>query len=321
MSGRGLGNGEAGADDGYRSCEVYGRRARSTRSATPAAKHMNSTLRRLLESLETIPVGERSYEMMSPPDMGDHLFGGQVLAQALAVATREAGGRCAHSTHSYFLKRGDPRLPIRFDVRTLRSSRSFLTLEVGASQQDQPTLQLIVSYHSPEQGLAHQRDPGELGEPEGETYEKALFKAMTPKGLDGEDLIYELPIEIRGVGGLALFTSEIKPATARCWMRTRGQLPDDPALHQCIFAYASDFPLMAPALHPHPASVTEFLSASLDHAIWFHDDFRMDEWVLFELDSPIMAGARGLGRGLLYTRDGRLVASCAQEALLRPLRA
>ncbi len=252
--------------------------------------------------------------------MGDHLFGGQVLAQALSVAGHEAGGRTAHSTHSYFLTRGDPRLPIRFEVRTLRSSRSFLTLEVGASQNGRPTLQMIVSYHQPEEGLVHQLDPEEIGEPEGETYEKSLFKAMTPKGLDGEDISYELPVEIRGVGGLALFSKEVKAARARCWLRTRGALPDDPVLHQCLFAYASDFPIMAPAMHPHPASVIEFLSASLDHAIWFHGDFRMDDWVLFELDSPVMAGARGLGRGLLYTRDGRLVASCTQEALLRPLR-
>ncbi len=281
---------------------------------------MTPSLSRLLQSLEPIPVGDGAYEMMSPGDMGDHLFGGQVLAQALSVARVEAGGRSAHSTHAYFLTRGNPRLPIRFEVRTLRESRSFLTLEVGASQEREPTLQLLVSYHRREKGLVHQLDPADIGEPEGETYEKAMFRAMTPKGADAKDFTYELPIEIRGVGGLALFSPEIKPARARCWMRTRGVLPDDPALHQCLFAYASDFPIMAPAMHPHPASVMDFQSASLDHAIWFHDDFRMDEWVLFDLDSPVMAGSRGLGRGLVYTRDGKLAATCTQEALLRPLR-
>jgi acyl-CoA thioesterase-2 len=103
-------------------------------------------------------------------------------------------------------------------------------------------------------------------------------------------------------------------------MRVRDALPDDPALHQCLFAYASDYAIMAPALNPHPMPVTALQSASLDHAIWFHRDFRIDEWLLFELDSPVAHGARGVGRGLLYTRDGLLVASCVQEGLLRPLR-
>ena len=165
----------------------------------------------------------------------------------------------------------------------------------------------------------------DVGEPEGETYERGLLRAMTPQGqekkasLGPEEPSFELPVEIRGVGGLALFTSEVRPPQARCWMRMRGALPDDPALHQCLFAYASDYAIMAPAVHPHPFPVTALQSASLDHAVWFHRPFRMDEWLLFELDSPVATGARGIGRGLLYTRDGQLVASCVQEALLRPL--
>lgn len=280
---------------------------------------MTPSLARLIESLHPIPVGGQAYEMMSPPDMEDHLFGGQVLAQALSVAIHEAGGRTAHSTHAYFLQRGDPHTPIRFECRTLRASRSFVTLEVGASQAGGPILQMLVSFHRPEEALVHQRDPGELGRPEGETYEEGLTRALGSRGLDGPTATYEFPIEIRDVGGLAMFSSEIAPAQARCWMRARGELPDDPAVHQCVFAYASDFAIMGPSVHPHPASVIDFFTASLDHAIWFHDDFRMDRWVLLELDSPVMKRARGLGRGLLYSADGDLVASCAQEALLRPL--
>jgi acyl-CoA thioesterase-2 len=280
---------------------------------------MTSSLARLIESLRPIPVGGQAYEMMSPPDMDDHLFGGQVLAQALSVAIHEAGKRTAHSLHAYFLQRGDPRIPIRFECRTLRASRSFLTLDVGASQAARPILQMLVSFHRPEEALVHQRDPGELGRPGGETYEESLFRALTARGLDAPEVRYEFPIEIRDVGGLAMFTTDIEPPQARCWMRARGELPDDPTVHQCVLAYASDFAIMAPAVQPHPVAVVDFFSASLDHAIWFHDDFRMDDWVLLDLDSPVMKNARGLGRGLVYTADGHLVASCAQEALLRPL--
>ena len=123
-----------------------------------------------------------------------------------------------------------------------------------------------------------------------------------------------------GVGGVGLFSTDVKPPQARFWLRVRGELPDDPSLHQALFAYASDYAIMAPALNPHPISVTSLLSASLDHAVWFHRPFRMDEWLFFELDSPIASGGRGVGRGLLYTREGELVASCVQEGLLRPLR-
>ena len=126
-----------------------------------------------------------------------------------------------------------------------------------------------------------------------------------------------LPVEIRGVDGIGLFRDEIAPPQARCWMRSRGALPDDPLVHQCLFAYASDYAMMMPVLNPHPLSIPTLRTTSLDHAVWFHRDFRMDDWVLFELDSPVSGGGRGVGRGLLYTRSGELVASSIQEGLLR----
>jgi acyl-CoA thioesterase-2 len=193
-------------------------------------------------------------------------------------------------------------------------------LHVVASQHDTEIFEMGVSYHVEEVGPTHQIPMDEVGPPAGEGYERALLRAMTPAGFEDDATPFELPVEIRGVGGIGLFSSDVNPPQARCWMRLRDGIRDDPVLHQCVFAYASDYAIMVPAMNPHPMPVTALQSASLDHAVWFHRDFRMDEWLLFELDSPIATGARGVGRGLLYTRKGLLVASCVQESLLRPLR-
>jgi acyl-CoA thioesterase-2 len=281
---------------------------------------MHQALRSLLDALTLERVAERAFEGGSPGGMGDHLFGGQVLAQGLAAADHLAEGIPVHSLHAYFLRRGTPAERIRYDVTPLRASRSFRTFQVTAVQGGAPILEMTASYHEPEVGPCHQIPMDEVGPPEGEAYEREMLRTMMPGGVaDDAALPFELPVEIRSVGGLALFTRDVKPPSARCWMRVRGELPEDPALHACLFAYASDYAIMAPALHPHPAPVTAFQSASLDHALWFHRPFRMDEWLLFEIDSPISYGARGLGRGLLYTREGILVGSCVQEGLLRPL--
>ncbi len=251
--------------------------------------------------------------------MGDHLFGGQVIAQALVAANRQAAGKPVHSLHASFLHRGTPKAPIDYEVEERRRSTSFLTFEVRARQEGKVILQSLISHHEPEPGLEHQMSLEEIGEPEGELYEDAMMGAIADLAPDRDlgDGKVHLPIEIRGVGGLALFSKEMKAPNVRCWMRTRGSLPEDPALHQALFAYASDYPIMAPAIHPHPVTAMGMQSASLDHAIWFHRPFRFDTWTIFEIDSPICAGGRGMGRGLLYTREGELVASCVQEGLLR----
>jgi acyl-CoA thioesterase-2 len=206
---------------------------------------------------------------------------------------------------------------------TLRKSRAFETVEVLARQDaDDPILQMVASFHRPEEGPTHQIPMDAVGPPQGESFEESLLRAMTPHGFDADgDSPFELPVEIRSVGGIGIFSKDVRPPQARCWLRARGAVPDDPALHQCLFAYASDYAIMAGALNPHPVSAIEMHSFSLDHAIWFHRALRMDDWLLFELDSPVAAGARAVGRGLLYTRDGELVASCVQEGLLRPQRA
>jgi len=292
---------------------------------------VNATLEKVLRCLDLKTVGPDEWEGHSPdPEVG-HLFGGQVLAQGLVAAHRSLGDGLAHSLHAYFLRRGTPAKPIRFAVQGLRASRSFRTGTVTATQDDEPILQMTVSYHRDESGPSHQIPVDAVGGPVGEAYEDALERAM--RDLRGDDdgvarairrqrsadgAPRELAVEIRAVGGTAMFSEEIKPPTVRCWMRARNPMPDDPLLHQCMFAYASDLTMMMPAMHPHPFGVTALQTASLDHALWFHGDFRMDDWVLFELDSPIARGARGIGRGLLYTQAGELVGSCVQECLLRP---
>jgi len=280
---------------------------------------MKDSVANLLSLLDLEETSDRSYRARSESMGGQHLFGGQVVAQALVASQRCSRGHPAHSLHAYFLKRGDPNEPIQYDVTPLRASRAFDTYTVTASQKDVPILEMIASHHAPEPGPEHQIPMDDVGAPEGEAYEEALLRVMTPSGRDIGDIGWELPVEIRGVGGLAMFSREVRPPNARVWMRLRSALPEDPMLHQACFAYASDYAVMAPALHPHPVSAMDMQTASLDHAIWFHRPFRVDDWTLFELDSPAAHGARTTGRGLLYDAEGHLVASCAQEAMLRPL--
>ena len=281
---------------------------------------MHEALQRLLDVLRPEKVAEGVFEAGHPRDGGGHLFGGQVLAQGFCAAGQVLGGTFAHSLHAVFLRRGNPRDTVRFEVTALRASRSFQTAQVTALQNGQPILHMVVSQHENEEGPTHQIPMDTVGPPQGEAFERALLRTMTPQGFTDEDTPFALPVEIIGVGGVGLFSTDVKPPQARFWLRMRGELPDEPQLHQALFAYASDYAIMAPTLNPHPISVTSLQSASLDHAVWFHRPFRMDQWLLFELDSPVAAGARGIGRGLLYTQEGELVASCVQEGLLRPLR-
>ena len=281
---------------------------------------MSSALRNLLQIIRPELQPEGDYLGGHPREGGHHLFGGQVMAQALAAAGAELGDAPVHSLHAHFLRRGTPARPIRFGVEGLRESKAFRTVSVVATQEESPILQMTVSTHIDEPGPVHQIPMDEVGPPDGETYERALLRAMTPQGLSDEATPFELPVEIRGVGGIGLFSTDVKPPQARCWMRIRERVEEDPFLHQMLFAYASDYAIMIPALNPHAIVVADMLSASLDHAIWFHRPFRMDEWLLFELDSPVASGARALGRGLLYTQAGDLVASCVQESLVRPLK-
>jgi acyl-CoA thioesterase II len=276
----------------------------------------------LLRYLDLERIEVNLFRARSPVGRRDRIFGGQVLAQGLVAAGRTVEGRTAHSLHAYFLRPGDPNTPILFEVDRIRDGRSFTTRRVVAVQRGQAIFNMAVSYHVEEQGLEHQIDLAVPAEPEGEVYEVAIRREIERHGvaIDQDDRRFDLPIEVRTEGGLHFSDEGVLPPEMRTWIKAKGRLPDDDAtLHQAVLAYASDLTVMISAVRPHPVGLTSpgFRSASLDHAMWFHRPFRADEWLYFVQESPVSARARGFGRGSFYTRDGLLVASCAQEGLMR----
>jgi len=255
-------------------------------------------------------------------DLGSpQVFGGQVLGQALSAAQHTVDGRVAHSLHAYFLRRGDVSAPIIYDVDRARDGGSFSNRRVVAIQHGRPILNLAASFQTPEKGLEHRGDMPDVPSPDGlkdltevtadvlENIPMKLRRFMTDKR----------PFEFRPVDPVSLDAREKLPPQKQVWVRAVDRLPDDFALHQNLLAYVSDFELLATATLPHGLSMTRrnVIMASLDHALWFHSEFRMDEWLLYSMDSPNASGARGFARGQLFTQSGKLVASTSQEGLIR----
>lgn len=278
-------------------------------------------LEQLIELLDLETLEENWFRGTSPRSGRDRIFGGQVMAQALVAANRTVEARTAHSFHGYFLRPGDPETPILYEVDRLRDGRSFTTRRVVAIQKGEAIFNLSASFHVEEEGLSHQLEHPTPREPEGSFYEDDIRKEIERHGgaLERDDRRFELPIELRTVGGLHLFDDAVHPPRTRTWLRAKGTLPDDEGLHQAVLAYASDFTLLVSAVNPHPIGMTQrgFRTASLDHTMWFHRPFRSDEWLLFDQESPVSDRSRGFARGAFYTREGVLVASCNQEGLLR----
>ncbi|MGB5719754.1 MAG: acyl-CoA thioesterase II, partial [Woeseiaceae bacterium] len=230
-------------------------------------------------------------------------------------------GRVAHSLHAYFLRRGDVNAPIIYDVDRARDGGSFSNRRVVAIQHGRPILNLAASFHTPEKGLEHRGEMPEVPPPDGlkdltevaadvlENIPMKLRRFMTDKR----------PFEFRPIDPVSLDSREKLPPKKYVWVRAVDRLPDDLALHQNLLAYVSDFELLATSTLPHGLSMTRgnVIMASLDHALWFHRDFRMDDWLLYSMDSPNASGARGFARGQLFTEDGKLVASTSQEGLVR----
>jgi acyl-CoA thioesterase-2 len=282
----------------------------------------SQALESLLHLLDLEQLELNLFRGVSPEDGRTRIFGGQVLAQGMVAAMRTVDPeRRAHSLHAYFLRPGDPRVPIVFDVHRIRDGKSFTTRRVVAVQRGEAIFNMAVSFQRPEEGLAHQIDMPDVAGPENSPlYEDTLRAAAERRGGElGRDRRVEFPVEVRTVGGFHAFDESPRPPQIHTWIRTKGPMPDDPGLHQCVLAYASDLTIMVAAVYPHRASMTSpgFQSASLDHAMWFHRPFRIDDWVLHQQHSPASGGARGLGLGTIYTRGGALVASCAQEGLIR----
>ena len=261
----------------------------------------------------------------SPPSHMQRVFGGQVLGQALVAATRTVEGVLPHSLHAYFLLAGDLTVPIIYDVDRIRDGKSFSTRRVVAIQHGRAIFSMSVSFHNDEPGLDHQMPMPEVPHPDQLPSIAEIKQNVLPELPELVRRYYERPrpIELRPVDFDRYRGKRPQGDRFSIWLRTTAPLPDDPAIHRCALAYASDMNLLDAALVPHERSVFDrsIMGASLDHALWFHRPFRADQWLLYTLDSPNMHGSRGLGRGLIYSADGRLVASAVQEGLLRERRA
>ncbi len=284
---------------------------------------MTDALDSLVALLDLEQLEVNLYRGFSPPEHRLRVFGGQVAAQSLVAAGRTVADgrgieRPVHSLHAYFLRPGNPRIPILYQVDRIRDGRSFTTRRVAAIQQGEPVFHLSASFHAPEIGVSHQEQMPSVPDPETlPTWEEAM-EPYRPQLGDWFDR--PRPMDVRHVG-IPLRTSPVestpRPPTHRVWFRTDGRLPDDPLTHACLAAYASDMTLLDTVMMPHGLIWTEGVQVSLDHAMWFHRPFRADDWLLYDQHSPSAAGALGLATGTIYTRDGILAVSVVQEGLLR----
>ncbi|MGH6786504.1 MAG: acyl-CoA thioesterase [Novosphingobium sp.] len=287
--------------------------------AAPSPERLVGGLVRLL-SVE--PAGEDVFTGRRRKGGVGRVFGGEVIAQALQAAQATVEGRPAHSLHAYFLRGGSEEHPSECRVHRDFDGGSFANRRVVVSQQDRPILTLTASFQKPESGLSH-RDapmpempgPDEL-EPEIEVRRRF---AETARPEVRHMFLQPRPVELRAIDGRHWLNPGKAPPRAHSWFRTVAPLPDDPAIHRAVLAYASDMSLLGTCILPHGLSWArgEVVSASLDHAVWFHDDFRADEWLLYATDSPWSDNGRGFNRGRVFTQDGRLVASIAQEGMIR----
>ena len=283
---------------------------------------MSGPLDALVSLLDLEPLEVNIYRGRNRDLGGRRVFGGQVFAQALVAARRTVEGeRDAHSAHGYFILPGDLAAPIVYFVDRLRDGTSFTTRRVTAIQHGQAIFNLSASFHLTEQGLEHQSVMPDVPPPESLTPELDLIREMAdriPEPLRPV-LTQDRPIDFRPVAPVDPFHPEPRPPVRHVWFRAIGELPPDRLTHQAILAYASDYALLAAALQPHGLSFRSegLRMASLDHSLWLHRPFRVDDWLLYAIDSPITAGARGFARGAIYSRSGALVASVAQEGMIR----
>lgn len=282
---------------------------------------MSSAVQELLTILDLEPLEVNLFRGRSPQVGWQRVFGGQVIGQALVAACRTVEARLPHSMHAYFILPGDPSVPIIYEVEHLRDGKSFSTRRVKAIQHGHPIFAMSVSFHVEENGLDHQASMPSVPGPDQLPSESEVRERILPMMPDPVRKYYERerPIELRPVEYDRYTGKILADGKFNVWIRATGRLPDDPAIHQCVLAYASDMTLLDTALVPHGRTLFEkdFMGASLDHALWLHRPFRADEWLLYAQDSPNLHGARGFARGLIYKQDGTLVASVVQEGLVR----
>ena len=288
----------------------------------PPLTTSTSALAALVSLLDLEQLEHNLFRGQSPKQGWQRVYGGQVLGQALVAAVRTVSEpRSVHSMHGYFLLGGDPKHPIVYEVENLRDGGSFTTRRVKAIQHGRAIFTMSASFHKEEESFEHALPMPDVPPPEDLPSESELKKHIL-QHLPASMRSYwerERPIEMRPVDMMRYVKREKAPPLQYIWMRANGTLPDDLKLHQCVLAYASDFTLLDTALIAHGKLLfdTDIQLASLDHAMWLHRPFRADEWLLYAQDSPAAYGARGFCRGSIYTRDGILVASAAQEGLIR----
>lgn len=281
----------------------------------------------LLKLLDLEPIEVNLFRGVSPKSKWPRVFGGQVIGQAMVAACRTVEGRLPHSLHAYFILPGDPNVPIIYEVGRLRDGRSFSTRRITAIQHGQAIFSMIVSFAKEEKdSFNHQETMPDVPPPEAFSPEvmkdhpllkdapkfvKRFFESDTP--------FRRRPVEMRPVEFERYLGQKAPGGRINFWIKTNMELPDDPAIHQCALAYASDMALLdsIAARHGEALFKDNIMAASLDHAMWFHRPFRADEWMLYSQDSPSANGGRGLARGMIFTRDGTHVATVAQEGLVR----
>ena len=283
---------------------------------------MNDRVENLVEVLRVERLEHNLFRGISHDIGSPIVFGGQVIGQALMAAAMTVDeARIVHSLHAYFLRPGDKTTPIVYEVERIRDGGSFTTRRVVAVQHGQPIFHFTASFQVRECGVHHRQPMPQVIGPEGLASEQDLRRQIAEHLPEARRtaIMVGTAVEIRPVEPVDLLAPEMRPPFANAWLRAPRRLPDDPVLHQAMLAYASDFGLLRSALNPHGLSYLQsrLQVASLDHAMWFHDSFRMDEWLLYSMDSPAAGGARGFCRGSVYTQEGLLVASVAQEGLIR----
>jgi len=282
---------------------------------------MTNVLNQLIDVLKLKKLDDLHFEGCSE-DLGfRNVFGGQVCGQAMMAAYQTVENLQAHSMHGYFLRAGDPNLPIQYEAQIIRDGSSFSARRIIARQYDKEIFTLNVSFQKPEKGFEHQFDMPETTEPDvllSELEMRRRFKHLIPEHLR-EQFTRDRPIEIRPVNPINYSNPDVRAPYKQNWFRAVATLPDDLALHHCILTYASDFGLLGTSMLPHGVSFAqkEMQVTSLDHAIWFHRPFRVDEWLLYDMDSPSASNGRGFNRGNIFNQKGQLVASVCQEALIR----
>ncbi len=282
---------------------------------------MKPILADLLHLLELERIEDNIFRGESRDLGGNRVFGGQVLGQALSAASYTAGAREVHSLHAYFLLPGDVNAPIVYEVDIARDGKSFSTRRVVAIQHGRPIFNMAASFQSPEQGLEHAVPMPHVPPPEGLADVREVAPEILAKVPDKmrRFVTHERPFEVRPVEPVHLISPPPQEPRRHIWLKAIDKLPDNADLHRNLLAYISDYQLVATATLPHGVHFAEgnVQLASLDHAMWFHRPFRVDDWLLYSMESPSASGGRGLAFGRFFTRDGRLVASTAQEGVVR----